>query len=337
MAGAVYWIGADGNAYVKSAEGVVKYTSPTGAQAGGFQGLRNGVQGQSVQATQIADPNAPRQAAPSNPNGAAAPAKSLNQGAVNNTQMAIDQIPALLQAALESEGRNYSNTVNTFNAQEGQQRKTYDDSTVTNQQNYDANFMDSIRAGVKGLGSLMQILRGTGAGGGTADEQVRDVVGGIASDDIRGGADTQKQNQGQLDTTLSTFLTDLSGKRQRNEDTRINNERAIRRDSATQLQDLYGKMAGFFGDADRVAERDSFMARAGAFTPEIAANSRTAVSAYDTTPVAVQAPQLTAFAAPSQPDAAAAPEGGQVGSGIFTISPKRREQQNIPVALPAGV
>jgi len=118
---------------------------------------------------------------------------------------------------------------------------------------------------------------------------------------------------------LSTFLTDLGIKRKQNEDTRINNERAIRRDSNTQLQDLYGKMAGYYGDAGRTTDANWWMGKAGELTPSIANDTRTQVSTYDTTPVAVQAPKLTAFADPSQPNAISAPNNGQVGSGIFTI------------------
>lgn len=324
MAQGVFWKGSDGNIYMKadSLNGVVKWQSPyLSPQQMGLQ--------------EIADPmNPPASIAPTG--GATAEARpALNQAAVNNTQLAIDQIPGLLQAALEAERTRYGNTVADMNAQEAGQRKTYDESTVTNQQNYDQNYMDSIRAGIKGLGGLFNILRGTGAAGGTADDEVRDIVGGVTANDIRTGADTQKENQTQLDNSLGAFLTDLARKRRMNEDTRVNNERAITRDSNTQLQDLYSKMAGFFGDAGQTAQRDSFMSRAGSLTPSIAANSRTALSAYDTTPVQVQAPQLTAFAAPSQPDVATAPTDGQVGSGIFTMSDRRRKDSATPVAAGA--
>lgn len=319
MAG-VYWVGQDGNTYMKGdgLDGVVKWVAPLKSpQQFGF--------------TEIADPvNPPASNAPTGSGGGSgysAPAPVLNQGAINNTQATIDQIPGLLQAALAAEGQRYQNAISGFGAQEKQQRDTYDTSTVTNQQNYDANFMDSIRAGIKGLGGLFNILRGTGAGGGTIEDDARDTVGEVTARDIRTGADTQKENQMALDSSLSTFLTDLGIKRKQNEDTRINNERAIRRDSDTQLQDLYSKMAGYYSDGGRTADANSWLARAGGLTPNIAANSATQVSAYDSTPVAVKAPQLTAFAAPSQPDVVAAPANGQVGSGIFTMGERRNKRE----------
>lgn len=274
------------------------------------------------------------------PAGGGAVLPALNDAAIRNTQRAIDEIPGLLEAALAAENTRRANVLRTFEAQEGQQRKTYDGSTVTNQQNYDGNYMDSIRAGIGGLGGLMNILRGTGASGGTAEDIVRDTVGGVTSNDIRAGADTRNANQTELDTVLSNFLTELKGKRQQADDTFENNQRAMRRDSQTQLQDLYGKMAGYYGDAQRTNEATDWMNRAGELTPQIARNSRTQQSAYDTKPVQVAAPQLTDFAAPSQPDVAVAPRDGQVGSGIFTMSRRNddrdRQENQVPVALPAG-
>lgn len=339
QAGQVFWIGNDGNVYLHNGDGTASNLGAANGTATTANLTLNGAK----QITNPGNPGTPANTpAPTNPTGATHPA--LNQAAVNNTQATIDQIPGLLQAALAAEGQTHQNSINTFNAQEGQQRGQYDTSTTTNQQNYDSNFMDSIRAGIKGLGSLVSLLRGTGAAGGTAEDNVRDVVGGTAADDIRTGKDTHDTNQGQLDSSLASFLTDLSGKRQQNEDTFTNNNRAINRDSNTQLQDLYSKMAGFYGDAGDTGNANSFMARAGSLTPSIAANTRSAVSAYDTTPVVIHAPNLTAFAAPSQPAAATVPQDGQVGSGIFAIDNKRKDNSTptvpttpvTPAAAPAG-
>lgn len=266
--------------------------------------------------------------------GAALPV--LNQAAINNTQIALDQLPGLLEAALAAEATRYNNLISGFNTQEQTQRGTYDKSTTTNQQNYDANYMDSIRAGIKGMGNLFNLLRGTGAAGGTAQDLVRDTVAGVTSNDIRMGADTRTANQTALDSALSNFLTELQGKRTSADDTRENNERAIRRDNATQMQDLYSKMAGYYSEGGRTAEATDYMNRAGALTPQIAQNSAAQVTGYDSTPVVVQAPELTAFAAPTVPNAAVAPANGQVGSGIFTMNNRKKEQE-APLAVPTGV
>lgn len=323
----VYWSGADGNTYVR-ADGVNNgevMQLPSGwATNQNTVGLINSLQ-------RIDDPNPPQSTTPApTGGGGGAPKPVLNQAGVANTQRTIDELPGLLEAALAAERTRYGNTVNDFNTEEAGQRKTYDESTVTNTKNYDANFMDSIRAGIKGLGGLMSLLRGTGAGGGSAEDMARDTVGGVTATDIRGGADTQKENQTALDTTLGSVLDQLRRKRQANEDTVVNNERAINRDSDTQMQELFGKMAGFYGDVGDTNNANSWMNRAGDLTPRIAANSRAQVSSYDTTPVAVKAPELTAFTAPTQPSFETAPNG-QVGSGIFTMTDPRRRREAVPV------
>lgn len=323
-----YWVGADGNVYSQNSDG-------TASNQGQYIGSNDkGYEAQyaSGVGTQIADPNPPapvRTASPGATGTVAAP-KVFNQAGADNTQLTINQIPALLSAALQAEDTTHTNTVNGFNAAEGVQRSAHDTGTVTNQKNYDSTFMDSIRAGIHGLGGLLSLLRGTGAGGGTAEDLARDAVGSTTSNDIRGGADTRNENQGQLDTSLDTFLTDLKQKRTAADDTFTNNNRAIQRDSSTQLQDLFGKMAGFYGDVGNTGAATDWMNRAGALTPDIAANSKTQVSPYDTSPVIVHAPNLTAFAPPTQPSVTTAPSG-QVGSGIFTMTNSRRKDAAVPV------
>lgn len=335
MATPTAWIGQDGNLYYGSGtEG--SGVDNMGQWAGNYEYTGGGIRslnfdtplgqgsGYMPGVTMIDDPNV-QQAAPTGTSGTGT-GKVLNTAGIANTQRTIDEIPGLLEAALAAERTRHGNTVREFAEQEGTQRKSYEGGTVTNQQNYDANFMDSIRAGIKGLGGLMSLLRGTGAGGGTAEDIARDTVGGVTSQDIRGGADTQKENQVALDSSFSGFLTDLGRKRSQNEDVFTNNERAVRRDSDTQLQDLFGKMAGFYGDYGDEARSTEWMNRAGEITPRIAANSRTQVSPYDTAPVAVKAPELTAFSGPTQPSVVTAP-GGQVGSGIFTMTDPRRRRE----------
>ncbi|HYG84581.1 MAG TPA: hypothetical protein VD907_06945 [Verrucomicrobiae bacterium] len=318
MAG-VYWIGQNGNTYVRS-EGL------KGVQDYGNLGGRLPAPYAPGALTLIRDPALPPEASPAPTGGGGAARPGLDQVSVNNTQLAIDQLPAQMAAAMGTESQRYRNTMADFDAQEAGQRKTFDQSTTTNQQNYDSTFMDSIRAGIKGLGGLMNILRGTGASGGTVEGDVRDIVGEVTAKDIRTGADTQKENQTALNTSLEGFLGELGRKRRVNDDTFENNKRAIQRDSETQMQDLFSKMAGFYGEAGRTAEADTWKGRAGSLTPSIARNSMTALSNYDNTPVVVKAPELTAFAAPTQPDAIAAPSDGQVGSGIFTMTDRRRRE-----------
>jgi len=323
-----FWKGADGQVYVKGADGTnsagvwdantqnywasrgyEQIFDPAGYDASGVNGLLGGT----------------TQSAPTN-NTTGTTAKVFNQAAANNTQGTIDAIPGILQSLLGTEATKYQNTQNEFNTQEKTQKDQYDQSSTTNMQNYDGNMMDSVRAGVRGLSNLMGLLRGTGVEG-----QAKNLVGAQTAQDIRTGLDTRNENQTQVDTSLSSFLTELARKRKEADDTKVNNERALKREYDSQLQDLYGKMAGFYSDVNNTGEATNWMNRAGALTPSIAANSGVQVSPYDAAPVQVKAPEISAFAAPKDQAIGYSQGGGQLGSGIFSLGEQRRKKDALPV------
>lgn len=257
---------------------------------------------------------APVQAAPK-----PAPKPVLNQAAVNNTQGSIDALAGILQRALDAENQKYTNAETLFNEQQAGEQGRYDKGTETNQLNYDSNLMASLRAGAKGLGGLLSILRGTGAEG-WANDAVRDTT----SSDIRTGLDTRNENQTSLDNGISSFLGELAGKRRDNEATRQNNEFAHRGNNASEAQRLYKEMAGFYSDAEDTGNATRLMNKAGEYTPEIAKYSVAPVRGYDASPVKVQAAPVTAFGGAAEQNVNY-DGGNNSNNGIFTINNTRKK------------
>jgi len=257
---------------------------------------------------------APVQAAPK-----PAPKPVLNQAAVNNTQGSIDALAGILQRALDAENQKYTNAETLFNEQQAGEQGRYDKGTETNQLNYDSNLMASLRAGAKGLGGLLSILRGTGAEG-WANDAVRDTT----SSDIRTGLDTRNENQTSLDNGISSFLSELAGKRRDNEATRQNNEFAHRGNNASEAQRLYKEMAGFYSDAEDTGNATRLMNKAGEYTPEIAKYSVAPVRGYDASPVKVQAAPVTAFSGAAEQNVNY-DGGSNPNNGIFTINNTRKK------------
>jgi len=257
---------------------------------------------------------APVQAAPK-----PAPKPVLNQAAVNNTQGSIDALAGILQRALDAENQKYTNAETLFNEQQAGEQGRYDKGTETNQLNYDSNLMASLRAGAKGLGGLLSILRGTGAEG-WANDAVRDTT----SSDIRTGLDTRNENQTSLDNGISSFLGELAGKRRDNEATRQNNEFAHRGNNASEAQRLYKEMAGFYSDAEDTGNATRLMNKAGEYTPEIAKYSVAPVRGYDASPVKVQAAPVTAFSGATEKNVNY-DGGNNSNNGIFTINNTRKK------------
>ena len=179
--------------------------------------------------------------------------------------------------------------------------------------------MASLRAGAKGLGGLLSILRGTGAEG-WANDAVRDTT----SSDIRTGLDTRNENQTSLDNGMGSFLGELAGKRRDNEATRQNNEFAHRGNNASEAQRLYKEMAGFYSDAEDTGNATRLMNKAGEYTPEIAKYSVAPVRGYDSSPVKVQAAPVTAFGGAAEQNVNY-DGGSNPNNGIFTINNTRKK------------
>ena len=252
--------------------------------------------------------------------GNTAPKPVLNTAAIANTQKSIDQLPLILQMALDADRQKYENAKAAFNTQEAQEQGKYDTGTTTNQLNYDSNLMASLRAGTKGLGGLLSILRGTGA-----ENWARDAVMETTNNDIRGGLDTRNQNQTGLDNSIGNFLTELAGKRRSNDETLQNNEFAARSANATQAQKLYSDMASVYADAEDTGNATKFMNKAGDYSGDIARYSTAPVGAYDEKPVEVKAAPITAFSGATKQNVTAT-EGNQGGgAGIFTLGDTRRK------------
>lgn len=249
----------------------------------------------------------------------AAPKPVLNQAAVNNTQGSIDELAGILQRALDAENQKYTDAETLFNEQQAGEQGRYDKGTETNQLNYDSNLMASLRAGAKGLGGLLSILRGTGAEG-WANDAVRDTT----SSDIRTGLDTRNENQTSLDNGMGSFLGELAGKRRDNEATRQNNEFAHRGNNASEAQRLYKEMAGFYSDAEDTGNATRLMNKAGEYTPEIAKYSVAPVRGYDSSPVKVQAAPVTAFGGAAEQNVNY-DGGSNPNNGIFTINNTRKK------------
>lgn len=257
---------------------------------------------------------APVQAAPK-----PAPKPVLNQAAVDNTQGSIDALAGILQRALDAENQKYTDAETLFNEQQAGEQGRYDKGTETNQLNYDSNLMASLRAGAKGLGGLLSILRGTGAEG-WANDAVRDTT----SSDIRTGLDNRNENQTSLDNGFGSFLGELDGKRRDNKATWQNNEFAHRGNNASEAQRLYKEMAGFYSDAEDTGNATRLMNKAGEYTPEVAKYSVAPVRGYDASPVKVQAAPVTAFSGAAEQNVNY-DGGSNPNNGIFTINNTRKK------------
>ena len=161
----VYWYGQDGNIWLKGNDGV--------KNVGALDDIRGTDFANAIFANnqRIDDPNpgnpganSPKNTAPTpRQTGNSAPAnKPLNQAQVDATNQSLGSLGQILANAYASAQTGYDNARDQLNAQEATQRARYDQESLKNQQNYDANLGASLRAGRSGLSGLMAALRGGG-------------------------------------------------------------------------------------------------------------------------------------------------------------------------------
>lgn len=261
------------------------------------------------------------------PGGSSAP--RLNQVGINAANAQLGTLDAELARALAAEERDYQNTLGGYDAEAAERLRQRDEGVTRNTQNYDSNLMASLRAGSRGIGGLMQILRGSA---GTAVERAQDAVADTTADDIRAGYDTNRENTEAITSAYNTFATSDELRRKQLEDQYANNRMAAEADKFSRQQQLLNDLAGYYSQAGMNAQANDFSSRAVALQPELSARSVRQVSKITPQQASWQAPEITAFSGASAPEVITPTEQGRIGAGVFTLGDERRRRE-VPVGV----
>lgn len=328
---AVYWVGQDGNVYYGDGQGggvrnmgklIGEPTAVPYRPGQGFDAELGSGTGQ-----RIDDPALKKGSTAPTADTGGATYKPLNQAQVDTTNASLSSLGQILSEALSNASKGYNRVKEQLGAQEAERRGIYDAESLKNQQNYDSNLGASLRAGRSGLSGLMAALRGGGGGGNDyARNWIQNTVADTTANDIREGYNTFDENRAAQDQGMSTFLNELRGKREENQETFENKQRAARLYDAQQKQNLYQKLADLYGESGNASENARYLGLAGGQAGNIAQNMVEKVGDYNTTPIKVQSPDITAFAAPEQQSMSASENAR--GTGIFSmLDPRRREKE----------
>lgn len=324
----VYWVGQDGNIWFKDAAGTRNMGSAQAARpdASGFYdpwaSADMGETPMRFTAQQISDPMVQQRA----PSGGGTTRPALNQIAVDNTLGSISALDSILASQLAEDQARFAETQQLLGGQRTRQQGQFDEGVVTNNQNYGRNLMASIGAGSRGLRGLMEALGG--AARGSMGDWARQAVTRQTASDIQTGADTQKENQGALESNLNTNLDAIRERERENELARTGNEAAFRRENASEKQRLLQILSGLYGDAGNTGMRDQYLQQSGALTPTIAQNSVATRGTYNAEPSNIRAAELSDFVGPSKQKMGATPNSnGEIGAGIFTLSADRDKRR----------
>ena len=288
QASPIYWLGQDGNAYLKGVGGdkaaVTKYTNPTNATDNGFSGLNNGIQGQSVQADKISDPNAPKVNGPPNPN---------NNSGNSTTPLYKDKSSDILvqNAGLASNETNTANGLAGVDAARAALGARYAAETTANENNYknesDSNTNDlqigkqtSLVRAAAGRQGLLGTLSSLGAISGDSLALANQAVQSGANQDLAGVNKNFSTNQSTLDSAIGQYRREDQN-RNDSADTAAKNARINTTNTGLQARQAFlQSLVGDYTDQGDAAQAKTYAEQIAALYPQIAANTPSADLAY---------------------------------------------------------
>lgn len=268
--GAVYWVGADGNVWFKSNEGVRNVGKPINLYDQGFD------TGQiSAEARRIADPNPPARPAPAGGGGGgAAPAPKPDRSNSIALQMAglgavDDQTSAGLSTIDKALGRLMGQYGEEATANEG----NYTTQSNTNRGNLQKNTQTALVNATQGRQGLFSTLASIGALSGTGIDLANRAVQKGANQDISGANENFAGNQTNLDTAIGTFRREDKARKENAETAASNAKTNVRREAAESRQKFYSQLANDYAAMGNAGEAKKYTQKAAALYPEAARNS----------------------------------------------------------------
>lgn len=331
MAGAVYWIGQDGNVYVKSSSGVKNVGA---AEYPGDIPNHYAAANGSGAATEIADPNPgnPAPAAPGNPNGSGSSGSSApttadksNDIALQNAGLSsVDQQTSSGLAAIASA---LANITSGYDTETAANQKDYQTNSDQNQENLQKNKQTALVNAAQGRQGLNGTLASLGALNGSGVTLATQAVQKGANDDLSGADDTFGTNQSALDTSIGTYNREDAQRRKDAQTAADNADEAVQNNAAQNKVAAYKALSDDYsaeGDAGNAAK---YTGLAASLFPQIAQTS--IPSSNLTAETAAYTPaSLASYIAGSNPTSVAvtpAAPGGTPGLVATSAADKKKQ------------
>lgn len=334
MAGAVYWIGADGNIYTKGLYGEVGvHNEGKALYPGDLPGSYTAAGGHSGKATEIADPNPGNKpaaaAAPGNPNGGgggtAAPVlpDKSNDIALQNAGLgAVDQQTAAGQAAI---AKALAGITGQYDTEAANNQTKYKTNSDQNENNLQKNKQTSLVNAAQGRQGLFGTLASLGALNGSGIDLANNAVQHGANEDLSGAENTFGTNQSGLDTAINDFKTADAQRRKDAQTASDNANTNIQNQAAQNKLTAYKALADDYSAEGNAGEAQRYTGLASSLLPTIA---QTSIPSSNLAPeaAAFTAPSLASYIAGSNPTSVATTPANKVGGvpGLITDPSKKK-------------
>lgn len=276
MAGAVYWTGADGNVYIKgdnavNGGAVTNLGDATKANynlgAGGFES--NTLQ-QSIQAQQIADPNAP---APANPNGPSGPTYQDKSNDIAIQNAGLSAADTQKTSGLSAVDKALAGLNGQYDTESTANHGNYQTQSDTNRNNLETNKESALVNAAQGRRGLFGTLASLGALNGSGIDLANHAVQSGANEDLTGASGTFNQNQTGLDTAIKSFDQQDAQRREDAKTAATNARTKVAHDTAVSKQGFYTNLANDYSAEGNSAGAKQFTNLAASLYPDIANNA----------------------------------------------------------------
>lgn len=290
----VYWIGADGNVYVKGANGVQNFGAVTGGQSA------NGIETKlgSVQAQQIADPNPPKAtvtptATTSTSSGTTYEDKS-NDIAQQNA--GLNSVGTQTSTGLSAVDQSLAQLFGIYDTEANAAKTSATTNSNQNNVNLQKNKQTALVNAAQGRQGLNATLASLGALNGSGLELATRAVQKGANADLAGASDNFDTNQQAIDTALGTFNAQDKERRDQATNDATNAKTAVQNESAKNTLGYYQNLSNDYAAQGDKANATKYSSLAASLFPTIASTTVPSVGpSYSS--AAYTAPALASYLA----------------------------------------
>jgi hypothetical protein len=272
---AVYWVGQDGNIWLKSDQGTRNVGSATDPKYNynlGPGGFESNTLLQSIMADRIPDP-LPGGIKPTSPRVTSSTSSSsnrptvanpvLNQSAIDQTNKAINSLGAETDIGRQNIANQHASVLSGYDLEAARNTNDFNDQTGVNNQNLLKNKQNALIAGAQGRRGLRGTLASLGALSGDGSLLADRAVTQATNADIGNAVDTYATNAQSLANGLGNF-TEEDARRRAAASVEVENlHKALEGSVAKKRQGYYQDMAKLYEAGGNVPAAANWLNQAG--------------------------------------------------------------------------
>lgn len=282
----VYWLGANGNTYVKSAGasgGVQDYGKlPNGATIAG--------------STLIADPNPPKQgAAPTKTTSTSATTYADKSNDIAQQNAGLNAVDTSISSGQSAVDAALARVNGTYDTEAGAAKTSYDTNTGQNKVNRSKNQQTALVDAAQGRQGLYATLASLGALNGSGLTLANNAVQKGANEDLAGADENYDTNAQALDSAFGAFTAQDKQRRDEAAQAAADAKKSVTNKGLQQRLGYYQNLANDYAAQGDKAGASRYTSLASSLFPEIASTN-----IPDTSPTysaaSYQAPTLVSYA-----------------------------------------